>query len=85
MALNDFKDMVENARKIIVYLQRKLDKMIDMSQSAYNDKIKVKFRYRYIKKIVEDLSLDLILKETGYSETFSIYGINKYKNQSLIY
>ena len=35
MALNDFKDMVENARKIKGYSQRELAKMIGMSQSTY--------------------------------------------------
>ena len=36
------------------------------------------------KKVAEelDLSLDLMLKESGYGESFSIYGIDKYKNKS---
>ena len=37
-----------------------------------------------LKRIAEelDLSLDLMLKESGYGESFSIYGIDKYKNKS---
>ena len=44
MALNDFKDMVENARKIKGYSQRELAKMIGMSQSTYNDTINGKIK-----------------------------------------
>lgn len=87
MALNDFKDMVENARKIKGYSQRKLAKMIGMSQSTYNDTINGKIKkpdIDILKRIAEelDLSLDIILKESGYGESFSIYGIDKYKNKS---
>ena len=87
MALNDFKDMVENARKIKGYSQRDLAKMIGMSQSTYNDTINGKIKkpdIDILKRIAEelDLSLDLMLKESGYGESFSIYGIDKYKNKS---
>lgn len=87
MALNDFKDMVENARKIKGYSQRELAKMIGMSQSTYNDTINGKIKkpdIDILKRIAEelDLSLDLMLKESGYGESFSIYGIDKYKNKS---
>lgn len=87
MALNDFKDLVENARKIKGYSQRELAKMIGMSQSTYNDTINGKIKkpdIDILKRIAEelDLSLDLILKESGYGESFSIYGIDKYKNKS---
>lgn len=87
MALNDFKDMVENARKIKGYSQRELAKMMGISQSTYNDIINGKIKkpdIDILKKIAEelDLSLDLMLKESGYGESFSIYGIDKYKNKS---
>lgn len=87
MPLNDFKDMVENARKIKGYSQRKLAKMIGMSQSTYNDTINGKIKrpdIDILKRISEelDLSLDLMLKESGYGKSFSIYGIDKYKNKS---
>ena len=87
MALNDFKDMVENARKIKGYSQRELAKMIGMSQSTYNDTINGKIKkpdIDILKRIAEelDLSLDLMLKESRYGESFSIYGIDKYKNKS---
>ena len=87
MALNDFKDMVENARKIKGYSQRELAKMIGMSQSTYNDTINGKIKkpdIEILKRIAEelDLSLDLMLKESRYGESFSIYGIDKYKNKS---
>ena len=87
MALNDFKDMVENARKIKGYSQRELAKMIGMSQSTYNDTINGKIKkpdIDILKRIAEelDLSLDLMLKESGYGESFSIYGIDNYKNKS---
>ena len=39
MAISDFKEMVENARKLKGYSQRELAKMIGMSQSTYNDTI----------------------------------------------
>lgn len=87
MALNDFKGMVENARKIKGYSQRELAKMVGLSQSTYNDTINGKIKkpdIDILKRIAEELnlSLDLILKESGYGETFSIYGIDKYKNKS---
>lgn len=87
MSLNSFKDMVENARKIKGYSQRKLAKMIGMSQSTYNDIINGKIKrpdIDILKKIAKelDLSLDLMLKESGYGKSFSIYGIDKYKSKS---
>ena len=61
--------------------------MMGMSQSTYNDIINGKIKkpdIDILKKIAEelDLSLDLMLKESGYGESFSIYGIDKYKNKS---
>ncbi len=87
MAITDFKNMVENARKLKGYSQRELSKRIGLSQSTYNDTINGKIKKPDIdifKKIAEelDLSLDLMLKESGYGESFSIYGIDKYKNKS---
>ena len=87
MSLNGFKDMVENARKIKGYSQRELAKMIGMSQSTYNDTINGKIKkpdIDILKRISEelDLSLDLMLKESEYGKSFSIYGIDKYKNKS---
>lgn len=85
MAISDFKEMVENARKLKGYSQRELAKMIRMSQSTYNDTINGKIKkpdIDILKRIAEelDLSLDLILKESGYGVSFFIYGIDKYKN-----
>ena len=60
MALNDFKDMVENARKIKGYSQRELAKMIGMSQSTYNDTINGKIKkpdIDILKRIAEEKSL----------------------------
>ena len=87
MSLNGFKDMVENARKIKGYSQRELAKMIGMSQSTYNDTINGKIKkpdIDILKRISEelDLSLDLMLKESEYGKSFSIYEIDKYKNKS---
>ena len=87
MAISDFKNMVENARKIKAYSQRELSKIIGLSQSTYNDIINGKIKkpdIDILKRIAEelDLSLDLMLKESGYGESFSIYGIDKYKNNS---
>lgn len=87
MAISDFKEMIENARKIKGYSQRELAKMIGMSQSTYNDTINGKIKkpdIDILKRIAEelDLSLDLMLKESGYGVSFSIYGIDKYKNKS---
>lgn len=58
-----------------------------MSQSTYNDTINGKIKKTDIdilKRIAEelDLSLDLMLKESGYGVSFSIYGNDKYKNKS---
>lgn len=39
MAISDFKEMVENTRKLKGYSQRELAKMIGMSQSTYNDSL----------------------------------------------
>ena len=44
MAISDFKEMVENARKLKGYSQRELAKMIGMSQSTYNDTINGKIK-----------------------------------------
>lgn len=87
MALSDFKEMVENARKLKGYSQRELSKKIGLSQSTYNDTINGKIKkpdIDILKRIAEelDLSLELMLKESNYGESFSIYGIDKYKSKS---
>ena len=87
MDISDFKEMVKNARKLKGYSQRELAKMIGMSQSTYNDTINGKIKkpdIDILKRIAEelDLSLDLMLKESRYGESFYIYGIDKYKNKS---
>ena len=79
MAISEFKNMVENARKLKGYSQRELAKLIGMSQSTYNDTINGKIKrpdIDILRRIAEelDLSLDLMLKESGYGESFSIYG-----------
>ena len=48
MAISDFKEMVENARKLKGYSQRELAKMIGMSQSTYNDTINGKIKKEII-------------------------------------
>ncbi len=87
MAISDLKTMIENARKLKGYSQRELSKRIGLSQSTYNDTINGKIKkpdIDILRKIAEELnlSLDLMLKESGYGESFSIYGIDKYKNMS---
>ncbi len=87
MAISDFKEMVENARKLKGYSQRALAKKIGLSQSTYNDTINGKIKkpdIDILKKIAEelDLSLDLMLKESGYGESFYLYGLDKYQNKS---
>ena len=87
MAISDFKEMVENARKLKGYSQRELAKKIGLSQSTYNDTINGKIKkpdIDILKKIAEelDLSLDLMLKESGYGESFYLYGLDKYQNKS---
>ena len=85
MAISDFKEMVENARKLKGYSQKELAKMIGMSQSTYNDTINGKIKkpdIDILKRRAEelDLSLDLMLKESGYGESFSIYHFTTKKN-----
>ncbi len=87
MAISDFKEMVENARKLKGYSQRALAKKIGLSQSTYNDTINGKIKkpdIDILKKIAEelDLSLDLVLKESGYGESFCLYGLDRYQNKS---
>ena len=87
MTENGLKNMVENARRLHGYSQRELSKRIGLSQSTYNDTINGKIKkpdIDILKKIAEELnlSLDLMLKESGYGESFSIYGLDKYKNKS---
>ena len=87
MAITDFKEMIENARKLKGYSQRDLAKIIGLSQSTYNDTINGKIKkpdIDILKRIAEelDLSLDLMLKESGYGESFSLYGLDKYQNKS---
>lgn len=58
--------------------------MIGMSQSTYNDTINGKIKKTDIdilKRIAEelDLSLVLMLKESWYGASFSIYGIENIK------
>lgn len=87
MADNGMKNMVENARKLKGYSQRELSKRIGLSQSTYNDTINGKIKkpdLEILKKIAEelDLSLELMLKDSGYGEAFSFYGVDKYKDKS---
>ena len=87
MAISDFKEMIENARKLKGYSQRELARKIGLSQSTYNDTINGKIKkpdIDILKKIAEelDLSLDLMLKESGYGESFYLYGLDKYQNKS---
>lgn len=87
MAENGLKNMVENARKLQGYSQRELSKRIGLSQSTYNDTINGKIKKTDIvilRRTAEELNLSLnfMLKKSGYGESFSIYGIDKYKNKS---
>ncbi len=87
MADSGMKNMVENARKLKGYSQRELSKRIGLSQSTYNDTINGKIKkpdLEILKKIAEelDLSLELMLKDSGYGEAFSFYGVDKYKDKS---
>ena len=84
---NELKDMIEKARIARGLSQRELSKQIGLSQSTYNDTINGKIKkvdVEILKKIAEglDLSLEQLLKVSGYNDVLGYFGVDKYKNKS---
>ena len=87
MAISDFKEMVENARKLKGYSQRELAKLTGISRSTLNDLINGKIKKVDIddlRKIAEvlDMSLQELLKVAGYDEMLFYFNKDKYANKS---
>lgn len=87
MASSELKIVIENARKAQGYSQRQLAKQIGLSQSTYNDTINGKIKkvdVEILKKIAEglNLSLDYLLKLSGYGDVYSYMNAEKYSNKS---
>ncbi|CDD29834.1 putative transcriptional regulator [Clostridium sp. CAG:433] len=87
MANSDLKNVIENARKAQGYSQRQLAKQIGLSQSTYNDTINGKIKkvdVEILRKIAEglNLSLDYLLKFSGYGDVYSYMNAEKYSNKS---
>lgn len=84
------KQMVETAREAKKLSQRQLSKRIGLSQSTYNDTINGKIKkpnVEILRKIAEELDLSLqdMLKVSGYNEVSSWFDDNRkstrdYKN-----
>ena len=84
---NELKDIIEKARIARGLSQRELSKQIGLSQSTYNDTINGKIKkvdVEILKKIAEglDLSLERLLKVSGYNDVLGYFGVDKYKNKS---
>lgn len=84
---NELKDIIEKARIARGLSQRELSKQIGLSQSTYNDTINGKIKkvdVEILKKIAEglDLSLEQLLKVSGYNDVLEYFGVDKYKNKS---
>ena len=84
---NKLKAIVETARITQGYTHRELSKKIGLSQSTYNDTINGKIKkvdVEILKKIAEglDLSLERLLKVSGYNDVLGYFGVDKYKNKS---
>lgn len=84
---NELKDIIEKARIARGLSQRELSKQIGLSQSTYNDTINGKIKkvdVEILKKIAEglDLSLEQLLKVSGYNDVLGYFGVDKYKNKS---
>ena len=84
---NELKDIIEKARIARGLSQRELSKQIGLSQSTYNDTINGKIKkvdVEILKKIAEglDLSLERLLKVSGYNDVLGYFGEDKYKNKS---
>lgn len=87
MANSELKKVIENARKAQGYSQRQLAKQIGLSQSTYNDTINGKIKkvdVEILRKIAEglNLSLDYLLKLSGYGDVYSYMNAEKYSNKS---
>lgn len=87
MANSELKNVIENARKAQGYSQRQLAKQIGLSQSTYNDTINGKIKkvdVEILRKIAEglNLSLDYLLKLSGYGDVYSYMNVEKYSNKS---
>ncbi len=87
MRTNEFKETVEKARKAKGLSQRQLAKEIGLSQSTYNDTINGKIKkvdVEILKKIAAglDLSLDYLIKISGYGDVYNLMNTEKYSNKS---
>ncbi len=87
MASSELKIVIENARKAQGYSQRQLAKEIGLSQSTYNDTINGKIKkvdVEILRKIAEglNLSLDYLLKLSGYGDVYTYMNVEKYSNKS---
>lgn len=87
MDSSELKFVIENARKAQGYSQRQLAKQIGLSQSTYNDTINGKIKkvdVEILRKIAEglNLSLDYLLKLSGYCDVYSYMNAEKYSNKS---
>ena len=87
MSSNEFKETVEKARKAKGLSQRQLAKEIGLSQSTYNDTINGKIKkvdVEILRKIADglDLSLDYLIKISGYGDVYNLMNTEKYSNKS---
>lgn len=87
MDSNKLKNIIESARIARGLSQRELSKQIGLSQSTYNDTINRKIKkvdVEILKKIAEglELSLEELLKASGYNDILGYFGVDRYKNKS---
>ncbi len=84
---NQLKVMIETARNIKGYTQRELADKLGIRQSTYNDSISGKIKkpdFELLSNIARelDLSLKLLLKAAGYSESVAPFIIDPLENKS---
>lgn len=87
MASGELKLIVESARKAQGLSQRALAKKIGLSQSTYNDTINGKIKkvdVEILRKIAEglNLSLDYLIKLSGYGDVYNYMNAERYSNKS---
>lgn len=90
MASSELKCVTENARKAQGLSQRQLANKIGLSQSTYNDTINGRIKkvdVEILKKIAEglNLSLDYLIKLSGYGDVYNYMNIERYSNKSTEY
>lgn len=84
---NQLKVMIETARNIKGYTQRELADKLGIRQSTYNDSISGKIKkpdFELLSNIARelDLSLKLLLKAAGYSESVAPFIIDPLQDKS---